>query len=127
VVEIDPSVRAYYEKGEEAERLFGGFPSGRLELARTQEIILRGLGDPPLDILDVGGGPGTYAAWLADLGHRVHLVDPVALHVDQASTAHADVTAEQGDARSLNRSDASADVVLLLGPLYHLVDQADRL
>jgi len=31
-----------------------------------------------------------------------------------------------GDARALDLPDASADAVLLLGPLYHLVDRADR-
>ena len=33
----------------------------------------------------------------------------------------------RGDARDLAFSSASADVVLLLGPLYHLVDREDRL
>jgi ubiquinone/menaquinone biosynthesis C-methylase UbiE len=31
-----------------------------------------------------------------------------------------------GDARNLNLTDGSFDVVLLLGPLYHLTDGADR-
>lgn len=125
-MDLDPAIRAYYEKGEEAERLFGGFPSGPLEFVRTQELILRHLPTGPLDILDVGGGPGVYARWLADLGHRVHLIDPLQLHVDQARAAHPNVKAEVGDARDLSRPDASADVVLLLGPLYHLVEQEDR-
>lgn len=36
------------------------------------------------------------------------------------------VTAEVGDARNLNADDDSYDVVLLLGPLYHLTDRSDR-
>ncbi len=32
-----------------------------------------------------------------------------------------------GDARKIEQSDASADGVLLLGPLYHLTERADRL
>jgi SAM-dependent methyltransferase len=32
-----------------------------------------------------------------------------------------------GDARQLNREEASVDVVLLLGPLYHLTNRSDRL
>lgn len=125
--EIDPEIRAFYERGLEAGRLVGGFPSGPLELARTQEILLRHLGPPPLEILDVGGGPGVYAAWLAARGDRVLLIDPIPLHVEQARAASADVTAEVGDARQLVQADASVDVVLLLGPLYHLVDRDDRL
>ena len=75
----------------------------------------------------MGGGPGRYAAWLAGLGHRVTLVDPLPLHVEQSSAAAAGRWASLlGDARSLELDDASFDVVLLLGPLYHLVAAADR-
>lgn len=125
--ELDPAVGEYYERGEEADRLAGAFPSGPLELVRTQELIERHLPPGPLRILDVGGGPGVYAAWLADAGHDVHLIDPVPLHVEQAHSRHAEVTATLGDARDLDQADASVDVVLLLGPLYHLLDRADRL
>jgi SAM-dependent methyltransferase len=127
-MELDPSIRAYYEKGEEAERLSGGFPSGPLELARTKEIVLRYLPSAgPLDIVDVGGGPGVYAKWLVELGHRVHLIDPIELHVEQAGEANAEIQAAVGDARELPRPDDSADVVFLLGPLYHLTERQDRM
>jgi ubiquinone/menaquinone biosynthesis C-methylase UbiE len=84
-------------------------------------------------VADVVGGPGRYAVWLAERGYRVHLVDPVALHVEQARVAArgqpgaALASAEVGDARTLRLQDASADAVLLLGPLYHLPERADRL
>jgi ubiquinone/menaquinone biosynthesis C-methylase UbiE len=126
-MELDPEVRAYYERGDEAARLTGGFPSGPLERARTEEILLRYLRSAPLEILDVGGGPGVYAAWLAEQGHQVRVIDPIPLHVEQAEAAHPDVSAEVGDARRLVRPDASADVVLMLGPLYHIVEKGDRL
>jgi SAM-dependent methyltransferase len=125
VSSLPPEIRAYYERGQEAERLSGGFPSGPLELARTQELILRYLPTERQSILDVGGGPGVYATWLAELGHDVRLVDPVSLHVEQARAAGVDAT--EGDARDLDRESESVDVVLLLGPLYHMVDRADRL
>lgn len=96
------------------------FPSGPLELARTHELIERHLVGDNLDILDVGGGPGIYAPWLSELGHHVHLIDPIPLHVAQARAAG--IAAMEGDARALARAGQSADVVLLLGPLYHLVD-----
>lgn len=126
MAELDPDVLAYYERGEEAARLQGGLPSGPLEFARTQELIMRCLPPPPLNIVDVGGGPGAHAAWLSELGHRVHLVDPVPLHVEQAGAAHPDVSGEIGDARALSQADDSVDVVLLLGPLYHLINSLDR-
>lgn len=126
-MEIDPAIRAYYDKGKEAARLFGEQPSGPLELARTQELILRFLPEGSLDVLDVGGGPGVYAKWLTELGHRVHLVDPIPLHIEQTRAEQPEITAEVGDARDLKRPEASSDVVLLLGPLYHLVEREDRL
>lgn len=121
---LDPDIRAYYDRGREADRLLGGFPSGALELERTKELIGRYLPGGQLRILDVGGGAGVYATWLAGLGHMVRLVEPVPLHVEQAREAGLD--AEVGDARSLTEADASFDVVLLLGPLYHLLESADR-
>jgi len=48
------------------------------------ELLDRLLPRPPARVLDVGGGPGTYAAPLARRGYQVHLVDPVPLHVEQA-------------------------------------------
>ncbi len=55
--ELDPLVLAYYDRGDELDRLAGGFPAGPLEFARTQELLTRHLPAAPLDVLDVGGGP----------------------------------------------------------------------
>lgn len=128
---IPREAQAYYNRGEEAGRLFRSH--GLLEFARTQEILRRHLPPPPASILDVGGGPGAYACWLAALGHRVSLVDAVPLHVEQARAASARqpdaplARCRVGDARRLDESDASAQAVLLLGPLYHLTERRDRL
>lgn len=70
--------------------------------------------------------PRVYAAWLTGLGYTVHLVDPVPLHVEQAA-ARGGFSASLGDARRLTEPDESYDAVLMLGPLYHLVERADRL
>ena len=50
--------------------------AGQLEFYRTKEIIARHLPKKAAVILDLGGGPGRYATWLATLGHHLHLVDP---------------------------------------------------
>ena len=81
-------------------------------------------------MLDVGGATGVHAEWLLADGHAVHLVDLLAGHVARATENlgdHPRFTATVGDARSLPQADASVDAVLLLGPLYHLTDRADRL
>jgi len=127
---IAREVQAYYARGGEARRLFR--THGLIELARTQEIILRHLPPPPGAILDVGGGPGVYACWLAARGYRVDLVDAIPLHVEEARQASARqpdtpvASMRVGDARRLEDADATVDAVLLLGPLYHLTERGDR-
>ncbi len=127
--DLSPEILTYYQKATEATRLQSG-PS-QLEFARTKEVIGRWLNRSRVVVLDVGGGPGAYAAWLADLGHEVHLIDPVPNLVAHARSLRGAgggqiASACVGDARSLERRDQSADVVLLLGPLYHLIEVEDR-
>ncbi|MEV6959771.1 methyltransferase domain-containing protein [Streptomyces sp. NPDC051207] len=116
-------VTFYAETINEADRLTTT-ADGRLELVRTQELLRRYLPLPPARVLDVGGGPGVHARWLMEDGYTVHLVDPVARHIEQAEQTGA--TVELGDARALTAQDGTYDVVLLLGPLYHLLERADR-
>jgi SAM-dependent methyltransferase len=126
--DADP-VTGFYARGLERNRLGAGL--GALEFARTQALLQRFLPPPPALIADIGGGPGRYAHWLVELGYRVHLVDPVPLHIEQALAGLKEdstrLRAELGDGRAVPMPDASADAVLLLGPLYHLPDRADRL
>ena len=127
---IDADMQRFYEQGRERERLTRG--AGTLEFARTQEVLKASLPPPPAEILDVGGGPGAYAAWLAEAGYRVHLIDPVPLHFSLAQAAAAaqpasPFSAALGDARQIDRPEASCDVILLLGPIYHLPERDDRL
>ena len=121
----------HYSEVDESSRLRAGW--FKLEQARTQELLLRYLPPAPAIIVDAGGGAGNYACWLAQRGYQVHLIDPVPKHVEQARAASAQqpqhplASAEIGDARHLVHADQTADAVLLLGPLYHLVEREDRL
>ena len=127
---MDPAIESHYGSGYERARLFpGGTPA--LEFVRSLELLDRLLPAPPARVLDVGGGPGTYAATLARRGYRVHLVDAMPLHVKQAlqvagSDPAAAFTAVLGDARDLPEPAGSQDAVLLLGPLYHLTEAEHR-
>lgn len=80
---------------------------------------------------DIGGGPGAYALWLAQAGYSVVHRDLVPGHVEElrqaASGLGLTMDADVGDARELDLVDDSADAVLLLGPLYHLTERADRI
>jgi len=130
VTVIDPAIESHYGTGYERSRLFpGGRPS--LEFVRSMELLEQLLPAPPAQVLDVGGGPGSYAAPMARRGYRVHVVDPEPLHVEQARQAAAadpaaSFTAALGDARQLAEPGQSQDAVLLFGPLYHLTAAAHR-
>ena len=121
----------HYQEADEASRLCAGW--FQLEQARTQELILRHIHPAPATVLDVGGGAGAYACWLASRGYHVHLIDPVPRHVEQACAAsakqpqHPLASAALGDARQLAQANQTADAVLLLGPIYHLTERQDRL
>jgi len=128
---LPPEMFDHYRLVEESERLFSGV--GELERDRTRDILQRHLPKPPATICDIGGAAGVHALWLAQRGFEVHLVDPVQHHVDQALAASARqpespiASCSVGDARHIDQPDESADAVLLLGPLYHLTERADRL
>jgi ubiquinone/menaquinone biosynthesis C-methylase UbiE len=123
-------VSDHYASGYEEDRLKTGH--GKIDRERSRELLERFLPKAPATILDVGGGPGGHALWLARSGHEVHLVDIVPLHVEQARQAsekQPDVplaSAEVGDACALSWNANTVDVVLMFGPLYHLTDRQDR-
>ncbi|MBA3602165.1 MAG: class I SAM-dependent methyltransferase [Parachlamydiaceae bacterium] len=125
---LDPAIEKYYNNGHEKDRL----DLHQLERDRTLMILKKFLPAPPAIILDIGGGAGAYAFPLTEMGYTVHLIDPVPLHIEQAKSYETSSTIQLasctvGDARHIEREDHCADVVLLLGPLYHLVDEEDRL
>jgi SAM-dependent methyltransferase len=128
VTAVPEEMLRHYAAVDENSRIRRGLT--QLELLRTQELVRRFLPQGDLDIADIGGGPGVHAEWLAADGHRVHLVDPVPDHVETARAlepATGSIDAQLGEASSLPFADASMDAVLLLGPMYHLTDERDRL
>jgi ubiquinone/menaquinone biosynthesis C-methylase UbiE len=105
----------------------------QVELIRTQELLNRFLPPAPATILDVGGGAGIHAFWLAQQRYNVHLIDAVPRHIEQAQENSKQnpkfplARMAVGDARQLDYSDNFADSVLLFGPLYHLTKRSDRI
>jgi SAM-dependent methyltransferase len=129
-IPVDPAIRAYYDRAPEESRLQRG--AAQVEGFRTRELILRHAPEAPAVVFDVGGAAGAYAFWLAERGYDVRLFDATPRLVNVASernagAAHKLTTCSVADARALPEPDASADMVLLLGPLYHLVHERDRL
>jgi ubiquinone/menaquinone biosynthesis C-methylase UbiE len=127
--ELDPVISDYYERAPEEARLKQG--PFQLEEVRTRELIQRFALPPPGVVVDIGGAAGAYALWLAEAGYSVHLLDRVPRLVAEAERRSAAAARplcswRVGDARALDVPTETADVVLLLGPLYHLTDPGDR-
>jgi ubiquinone/menaquinone biosynthesis C-methylase UbiE len=127
--EFDSTIAEYYRQAPEERRLEQG--PFLLEALRTRELIERHAPAAPATVLDIGGAAGAYALWLAEAGYTVHLLDPVPRLVAEAQRRSAThprplASAQVGDARTTMFPDASADIVLLLGPLYHLTAAQDR-
>jgi SAM-dependent methyltransferase len=126
---IDPAIRAYYDRAPEESRLAVG--AFRLEELRSRELILRHAPELPAVVLDVGGAAGPYAFWLAERGYEVRLFDAVPRLVEVARQRNEHAARRlaaccAADARALPEPNESAAMVLLLGPLYHLVQEKDR-
>lgn len=127
---LSKQIEKHYLQGLERERLSNN--EGELERLRTQAILARYLPPAPAVLLDVGGGTGVHAFPLAEMGYKVHLLDPIKLHLEQARNHSAQTgvrlaSITLGNARNLAVDSGVIDSVLLLGPLYHLVERSDRL
>ena len=123
-------IRQFYSNEMEKDRLEQEL--FQLEGIRTKEIIGRYLNKKGLAIADIGGGAGYYAFWLQSMGHQVTLVDlsprNIELVVERSKSSGVQLAnARTGDATKLELGDDQFDLVLLLGPLYHLIDETERI
>jgi len=104
----------------------------RTEFALTLRVFRDYLPKPQAKILDVGGGPGRYSIALAQQGYSVTLFDlsKQCLEFAKSKAAEVGVSLEgyvHGNATDLNIFPAeSYDIVLLMGPLYHLLLKGER-
>lgn len=82
-------------------------------------------------VLDIGGGPGRYSLFLAEYGCDVTLLDlskeNVKFALQKAEEAGLPLKGIAGDARRADEiAEGPFDAILLMGPLYHLLEEADR-
>ena len=124
-------IRLYYKIFDEKNRLVNS-SSGRLEYAMTMHILHQYLPEGST-ILDLGGGAGAYAFPLAKEGHQVYLADLSKDLIQEAVQLKAETECENlmscdvVNALDLGiYNDRQFDVVLLLGPLYHLLEESER-
>ena len=124
-------VKRYYDEQVEREWQRLERPYRRLEMVSTLRLIEETF---PKEgrVADIGGGPGRYSMELLRRGYRTTLVDlsPKAIDFAQDRFAEAGLVADATVAA--NACDlsflpsASFDAGLLLGPLYHIVEESDR-
>ena len=118
----------YYSAYDEEGRLLTRY--GRVEYETTMRYIRRYLSEGAR-IIEIGAGTGRYSHALARAGYTVDAVELVQHNIDQfcANTVEGErVTISQGSACDLSAfADDAYDVTLLLGPMYHLFTEEDKL
>ncbi len=121
------TVRDYYNQNAEAEynRI-----ANRPEFLITKRYLDRYIA-PGDRVLDIGGGSGRYSLYLTEKGCDVTLLDlseeSVSFAAEQAKKQNLPLRTLQGDAREADTLlQSSFDHILLMGPLYHLLEEADR-
>ena len=123
-------IQAYYDRQSESE--WHRLERHRTEFTVTLRALLEHLPPPPARVLDCGGGPGRYAIELAQRGYQVTLFDLSAQNLDLARQKAAELGQslagyERGTATDLSRfAPGSFAAALLLGPLYHLLQEDER-
>jgi len=100
---------------------------GIVEFETTMHHLHRFL-QPGHMILDIGAGTGRYTSALLAEGYQVKAVELVRRNIEVFLKREPQADVIQGDARDLSFiPDHTADVTLLLGPLYHLMNDEEKL
>lgn len=120
----------YYANYKEEDRLSTN-NARKIELITTQHMIDSVIGEN-LTILDCAAGTGIYAFYLADRGHKVTATDITPRHIEymreQLADKSFDIETAVLDACDMSCfADKSFDVVLNMGPFYHLNEEKKRL
>jgi S-adenosylmethionine-dependent methyltransferase len=124
-------IEAFYDRN--AQNEWDRLDRHRTEFAITLRAFEEHMPPPPLDVLDIGGGPGRYSIALAKRGYKVTLMDLSKRCLEFAKGKALESGIELTDYRhgtALDLStflDESFGVVVLMGPLYHLLEEDRRL
>lgn len=120
------NLERYYEKFDEEKRL--ARKHGQVEFFVTWHFLQRYLKDfSSPKIADIGAGTGAYSVPLAKEGYDVTAVEYVKSNLQKLKKKQANVKTFLGDARNLSMmKDNSFDVVLLLGPMYHVFSLEEK-
>lgn len=122
------ALKSYYTTHDEDARLTP--KRGLVEFLTTVRYIERYL-KPGMRILEIGAGTGRYSHYFARNGYDVDAVELMECNIEvfRANTQAGErITVQQGDAVDLrNIASERYDMTLLLGPMYHLYTEEDKL
>lgn len=119
------NIEKHYNKHPEDLRLLRRH--GIVEFETTMHHLRRFL-KPGMQLLDIGAGTGRYTSALMAEGYDVKAVELVKRNLQVFLDREPTADVVQGDARNMPFiPTASADVTLLLGPLYHLIGNEEKL
>lgn len=117
----------YYNKFNEDKRLT--HRHGIVEYKTAMKYIhdyLKEMNNPK--IIDIGAGTGKYSVALANEGYDVTAVELIKHNLMTLKAKNSTVKAYQGNAIALSMfEDNSFDMVLLFGPLYHLISKEEKI
>lgn len=116
----------YYNKFSEEKRL--DRRHGKVEYIISMKYIHKYLADfDQPKIIDIGAGTGRYSVQLAQEGYDVTAVELVKYNLGMLKAKGSSVKAYHGNALHLKRfADASFDMALLFGPMYHLLTMKEK-
>lgn len=118
-------IEKYYNKFNEDHRLTTRH--GQVEFNTTLHYLNKFTGGKKLKILDIGAGTGRYSIELCHQGHDVTAVELVKRNLEVLRSKHENIKTWQGNAMNLSfLDDQTFDLTLLLGPMYHLHSDEER-
>jgi len=127
-MEVRDIMENFYAASDEDNRLTNR--CGNVEFITTMHFIGKYL-RPGMRILEIGAGTGRYSHALARVGYRVDAVELTEHNIaifKENTLPNEDITITQGSATDLSAYENDTyDITLLLGPMYHLFTEEDKL
>jgi len=117
----------YYGSYDEDNRLSSRY--GMVEYLTTMRYINKFL-RPGMRIMEIGAATGRYSHYLAQQGYQVDAVELIAHNIEifkKNTKPGENITISQGNAKDLREfEDNVYDITLLLGPMYHLFTNEEK-